>query len=192
MGNYQSDADWEKMETAYITTSQSYRALAEQFGLSVHAVANYGKAHNWTGKRKEYRAHVVEQAVAMAADRDAGKLAKLISAADKASEAVERALADEKQLYRYIITEKTAEGSEQTNEYIFNKTDTKALRNMVACLKDLTAVIRNVNNLPTAAEQEARAIQQEKLALEKKKSESVGAIDRNITVTFSPIEEESE
>lgn len=192
MSGQKADSKWKEMETEYITTAKSYKELAAQFDISLRSVCTYGKNHCWTDKRKEYRERVVAQAVAKTVDREAEKLAKLISAADKASEAVERAFADEKQLYRYIVTEKTAEGSEQTNEYIFNKTDTKALRDMVACLKDLTAVIRNINNLPTAAELETAALRREKLAIEKKKSESADALDRNITVTFSPMEDGSE
>lgn len=190
MGKYRADIDWKKIETEYITTLKSYRDLAAQFDISFRSVCVYGKDHSWTDKRKKYRENVVAKAVAKTADREAGKLAKLISAADKASEAVERALSDEKQLYRYIVTEKNAEGAEETNEYIFKKTDTKALRDIVACLKDLTTVIRNVNNLPTAAELEARSLQRERFELEKKKSESGDAVDRNITVTFTPIEED--
>ena len=71
-----------------------------------------------------------------------------------------------------------------TVEYIFDKTDTRSLRDVVSCLKDLTGIMRNLNNIPTVAEEQAMAIQRERLEIEKKKAESGDAKDNTIIVTF--------
>ena len=52
---------------------------------------------------------------------------------------LENALQDPKQLYRYIVTEKTERGNE-TVERTFEKFDTKAAREMANLLKELMEI----------------------------------------------------
>lgn len=184
MGKFRQDIDRNKLEAEYITSLKSYRDLADEFGVPFKSVCVLGREGEWRQKRKKYRESVVTKTVNKTAEKESKKLSKLISSADKAAGVIEKALSDSQQFNRYVITQKEADGSETTQEYMFDKTDTKALRDIVACLKDLTAVMRNLNNIPTASETEQMNIQREKLEIEKKKAEDGSDRDSNITVTF--------
>ena len=184
MGKYRDDIDWKQLELEYVTTVKSYREIADEFSVSRNSVSLYGHDHQWPEKRRKYCENVVAKAINKSENQAAGKLAKLISASDKAADVIEKALSDDNQFRRYIVTERNEEGAESTAEYIFDKTDTRALRDVVACLKDLTGIMRNLNNIPTAAEDQAMAIQRERLEIEKKKAESGDAKDNTIIVTF--------
>ena len=184
MGKYRDDIDWKQLELEYVTTVKSYREIAEEFEAPFSSVCIYGRDHHWTDKRKKYHENVIKKAIDKSENQAAGKLAKLISASDKAADVIEKALSDDNQFRRYIVTERNEDGAESTAEYIFDKTDTKALRDIVACLKDLTGIMRNLNNIPTVAEEQAMAIQRERMEIDRKKAEAGDAKDNTIIVTF--------
>lgn len=184
--------DYSQAETEYVTTKCSYAFLSEKYKIPLTSITKYAKENQWRDKRKKYCENIVAKSSAKIAKQQANKMASLINASDRAAKAIESALADKDQLYRYVVTENTGDFYQKTSEYTFKKMDTKALRDIVSSLKDLTAVIRNLNEIPTEAEKEARKIANEKLRLEQKKAES-GAEkpDKNITVEFVRQEDES-
>lgn len=54
------------------------------------------------------------------------------------------------------------------------KTDVSAIKGMTSAMKELAAVIRNVNELPTKAEREAARMSKEKFDMDRRKAESTG------------------
>ena len=75
--------------------------------------------------------------------------------------------------------------SEWTAERLYDKVDTKAIKDLTGALKDMTLVLRNLNNLPTQAEAEAQRIAAERLKLEQRKvdaAEKADGIDKSIVV----------
>lgn len=57
------DYDWAKIETEYITGSESLRALASRFGMSYNAIGIKSKEGAWVQKRRKYQAELVSNAV---------------------------------------------------------------------------------------------------------------------------------
>ena len=47
-------ADWKAIETEYVTTSTSYRKLAEKYGVDQATVARKAKKEDWVSKRQHH------------------------------------------------------------------------------------------------------------------------------------------
>jgi len=55
--------DYDAAEREYITGSDSYRSLAKKWSIGFGSMAEYGRNHDWEGKRAGYRASVSETAL---------------------------------------------------------------------------------------------------------------------------------
>lgn len=182
------DIDWGKIQTEYITGKSSYRALAEKYEVGQTALDKHARAEHWSESRKEYRRNVVKRAVERVGKKESGKLEKMIVSADLMLEQVYNALSDSKQFNRYIVNGLTtvADGDGEETvakkvEAVFLKADTKSMLEMASTLKTLADVIRNVNEISTAAEIEARNLAIQKLELERERIN--GGKDDNMQVT---------
>ena len=93
-----------------------------------------------------------------------GKLARVMDAAEALGAAIGAAAAYEKRTYEQLMAQ-AGEGAAQ------GKMDAKAMRDLSASLKDLTAVMRNLYDLPTAQEAAAMDIARARLELDVRKAE---------------------
>lgn len=162
--------DWAKIKSEYITTNTSYRKLAEKYNIATSTMQNRAKRENWVELRKRHRRKIVERAVRKVEAKEADRLARIGVLANKALDVAMGAFEDEQQFNRYIISEGIECGGSVTSERIFDKVDTKALRDLTAVIKDLASVIRNVYGIPTQAEVEAQRIAAERLEMDKRKA----------------------
>lgn len=178
-------ADWLKIKTEYITTDTSYRKLAEKYGLSRVQVGNVGKEEGWVDLRRQYLENTLTKTLEKTADADSSRLARLMDTTSKAIDVVVGAFADEQQFNRHIITESYGPGLTQTEERVYAKVDTKALRDLTTVLKDLTGLMRDFYNIPTPAQAEAQRIAAARLAMDQKKAESEDSEDNDLNVTFA-------
>lgn len=176
--------DWVAAEHEYITTKMSYADIAKKYSVSCRLVNTYGAEHKWFAKRKEYLNNVSVKLAAKSEDKAVEKLLRLSQVADKVVDVLEKTVSDAEQFNRYVVTEATGDFAQRTSEYIFKKTDTKALRDVVTALKDITNVIRNVNEIPTEAEKEQREAAKERLQMEKDKTDNTNKKDTHFEVSF--------
>lgn len=181
--------DWEQVQTDYITGNVSYAFLAEKYGVSKTIVYEMGRHRKWVEKRKKYRQSVCKKAIDKIGKKQAKYLAKVMGATNDAADIISEALGNRDQFYTYI-TEKTemygdgVQGEsvtgEDTNiimrkwseEQKFSKLDTRALREATQTLKELTTLLRDFYDIPTAAQAEAREAAKERLELDKRKLEA--------------------
>lgn len=177
-------ADWLAMKTEYITTDTSYRKLAAKYGLSQVQVSNVGKREGWVELRKQYLSDTLAKSIKKSSDRDANRLSKLMDSTSKAIDVVVGAFGDEDQFNRYVISDGVT-----AREKIFNKVDSKALKEFTSVLKDLTGLMRDFYNIPTPAQAEAQRIAAERLTMEQKKMEADNDV-AEIAVVFEAGEEE--
>lgn len=63
--------------------------------------------------------------------------------------------------------------------------DAKYIKELVAAMKDLTSVIRNLNDLPTFAEKFDMELAEKKLQLDRQKLEGAEQSDNEVTVKMS-------
>lgn len=165
--------NWQAIQHEYVTAtdvSVSYRALAQKYNIPLPTFNRIAIREEWNKKRQKYKRDVVNKAVSQACKREAGKLAKVMSSADKLSATIDQVFEDVDQFHRYIVNEPGEDGGTVATEKTYKKVDTRAIRDITASLKDLTAVIRNVYDIPTLQEEQARLIAIERLEMERNKA----------------------
>ncbi|MCM1286523.1 MAG: hypothetical protein NC213_09970 [Acetobacter sp.] len=141
-----------KAEHDYITdNSMSYRKLAEKYKVNTATITKYAKKGEWVKKREKYQTKVAQRAIEKTAEKESDKLATLTSATDKAIEVVAEFINtyDDDSAFRY-----------------------KNFKDVVATLKELTALQRNLNGILTKKEEIAFAFAEEKLKHEKARNSS--------------------
>ena len=168
------DIDWMTIREEYVTGDIGYRALADKHGIRRTTLANVAKKEEWTTLRERYRRKLrtdtLDKAASKITSERAKKIVKLQKAADGLADAITKAFEDAQQFNRHIVTISKGAGFD-TEERVYKKIDTKAIKNLTSALKDLTQVVRNVYDLPTIQEQQAMDIAGRRLQLEEKKAE---------------------
>lgn len=176
--------DWDALKTEYVTTEISLSKLAEKYGTTKSSLAKKSTAEKWVDERKRYRNAVVTKTLQKSQERDVKRLCKLMDATEKLIDISLRAISDEQQYQRYIVTEGMGEGYSEASEKVFQKVDTKALKDTVSVLKDLTSMVRDFYDIPTAAQREQRDINLARLKLDEQKA-SAGETNGSITIVVS-------
>jgi hypothetical protein len=160
--------DWAALEAAYITSNKSYRVLAAENGISATMVSLKGKDGGWPAKRTEYRRINAKKAIEQQSENAVNKLLKLMDAADWLNDTIAAIKKDPEQFNRHLVQD-DVQGV--TVEKLFDKIDTRAIRDLSGAMKDMVYVTRNLYNLPTQAEAEAQRVAAERLKLEQQKAE---------------------
>ena len=185
------DINWDAVRTLYVTTQLSLAEVARREGLKAHTVTERSRKDGWVAARMAFRAEAAAQAVDLAVDNEANRLAKIINAANSMASVIEAVYKDPEQFQRHVvvdtITDEDGGKGVLTVEKQFRAVNTKAVRDMTAAIKDMTLVLRNLHNLPTQAEAEAQRIAAERLKLEQRKAEAAekaAEVDREIVFRF--------
>ena len=199
--------DWQTIKTEYITSNTSYRKLCQKHGVSYTTLSNRAVNEGWVEERTQYRTKTLSKTLEKSANREANRLARLMDTTSKAIDVTVKAFADEQQFNRYLIERKekycvpdieesgdgdvTAVSERQwTEEQIFKKIDTKALRDLTSALKDLTGLMRDFYNIPTPAQAEAQRIAAERLEIDKRKVDAGDDSKGSIEIIFDAGPEE--
>lgn len=166
--------NWELIEAEYISTAISQSKLAAKCGIPFRTLADRALAGKWVAKRKAYKQQVVQSTVkklaSSASAKDYAKLVRLQNAADRMAAHLEKATDDADQFRRHVVIVGDGMGASHAECNIYDKYDARAMKDMSAAIKDMTATLRNLYQLPTEAELEAQKLAREKLALEKQKA----------------------
>lgn len=181
--------NWDALKTLYVTTQLSLNDIAKREGIKLHTIQQRSRKDGWVAARMAFRTQAVAQAVDLAVDNEANRLAKIINAANSMASVIEAVYKDPEQFQRHVVVDTMIdeEGGKGilTVEKQFRAVNTKAVRDMTAAIKDMTLVLRNLHNLPTQAEAEAQRIAAERLKLEQRKvdaAEKAGETDKSIVV----------
>ena len=183
------DINWDAVRTLYVTTQLSLAEVARREGLKAHTVTERSRKDGWVAARMAFRAEAAAQAVDLAVDNEANRLAKIINAANSMASVIEAVYKDTEQFQRHVVVDTVMDedGGKGvlTVEKQVRAVNTKAVRDMTAAIKDMTLVLRNLHNLPTQAEAEAQRIAAERLKLEQRKvdaAEAANQVDKSIVV----------
>lgn len=178
---------WDDLKSEYATTEISYRKMAEKYNMSASTITKMAATHKWSEARKSYRSKLVAKTVEKAVEEKSDKLALIARSADKMGEVIQKVMDDEDQFFRRL-NENTQE------EYRTKKVDSRAIRDMTAAIKELTAVFRNVYNIPTEAENLSMKLARERLEIEKRNS-AIDDLNYGVNagvVLIPPVEEEDD
>ncbi len=129
--------DWGKIEQEYVSGKMSMEKLAEKYHVSISTFQKKAIERNFTEKRRIYAEKVKEKALARAQARDARTLGNLGSALDKAARTLNKYVNDEDTLFGRVSV--SVDG---LKEYRVKKLDTKALRDMTAAMREVSAAIK--------------------------------------------------
>lgn len=162
-------ADWAAIKTEYVTTDTSYSKLSKKYGLSMTQIGNVSRAQGWRAEREKYLRKTTQKAINKASEKEASKLASLMTTTERAIGVVAKAFEDPDQFNRHLVTVRD-EFREDTEERLYNKIDTKAIRDLTSVLKDLTGLMRDFYNIPTPSQAEAQRIAAERFELDKRKA----------------------
>lgn len=179
------EVDWLPIKIEYITTRTSFTALSRKYGVARKNISDKATQDGWKAEKQRYIDTCFAKAAESLSTDSAGKLEKLIRATTKAVDVALEALEDDKQLRKYIITERDDMGAEHTSEYEFTKVDTKALKDLTGVIKDLTGLMRDFYGIPTQAQAQAQRIAAERLEMDKRKADAGASTDKTIEVVLS-------
>lgn len=163
--------DWDAIKTEYVTGNMGQNAIIKKYKIDQKMVAKHSKEDGWVKARKEYRERVQAKAQEKLCNKEAKELAGVLDASMRIRDTILNAVEDPKQFNRYLVTEGSTGGAFTTEEQIFEKVDTKAIREMTQALKAVEGLIRSIGNIPTEAELQRLQLEREKFEMEKQKWE---------------------
>lgn len=141
---------WERVKAEYVTGQASVRALGQKYQIPYWTISGRCTREGWVAQRADYRQKMRPALPEQAADPR--QLAQLRGAADRMAQV----LADACQQVEYVRRDAAGRAA----------ADTKAMRDMVVILKDLTAVMRDLYDLPGAEDAQRMRLAEEKFKLE--------------------------
>ena len=189
--------DWQKIKFDYVTNPQSsIKYISEKYGIRNRTVTEKCRTEGWVAAKKEYINRVTEKAVEKAATKNADSLARLSNVADKLVGVLEKAVSDDQQFNRHIVTESGGTGDTNYStmaEKQFDKIDNKALKDTIQSLKMLEDIQRSLKNLQSAErlnrerrEDERLRIEQERWEAEKARQNISSGEDSNAGIVILP------
>ena len=130
---------WGQLRQEYIHSDLSLKKLSEKYGVSKRQLERRSAREGWGALRERNR-------VSGGLSEDTAR--RLTEAVEKALKVVQDAFEDEKQFHRYLV--KTKAGADgDLEERIFQKLDTKSLKEVTAVLKDLKAMVQEASGTDT-------------------------------------------
>lgn len=170
--------DWAAIKHYYVTDPQaSLRKAAKKYGVNLNTIAQKSKAEGWFATRKEHQTKTVTKAITKTGELQSRLLAEESSFLASMKGHMERMLSDDRQFQRHIITEGSETGYGE-EERIFDKFDTRAMKDAMYTLKMIEEMSRSLYNIQKAEllqkshlDAERLKLEQEKFEFEKQKAE---------------------
>lgn len=131
---------WEDARLEYISTDCSQRDICEKYKISQTAVSTRAKKENWVKQRETFKRKMQAKVAAEMAKKQVKKLTQLTAASENLAKIVNK---KSKAILRQI-----AEAEKQDKKTPLFAVDAKEVRLLCSAAKDLTDVIRDVNNIP--------------------------------------------
>ena len=163
--------DWEKLKSEYVTSDISIKALSQKHKIDKNLIASHCKDEQWVKARKDYKMRVGMKTITKSCDKRANELSKVLDSSMLIRDRIFDAMSDPQQFNRYLVTKGRKGGEFETVEEVYDKVDTKAIREMTQALKAVEGLIRSLNNIPTEAEMQRLQLEREKFEMEKEKWE---------------------
>lgn len=163
---------WTRIETEYVAGTMSLKDLAKRKRISYSTLSKRASEGGWAGKRKDFRAGVEERALVQARERGVQRLNELMLGTEKLLDEAMRALGDQLQFQRYVVSEGAGPGVSETVEKTFDKRDTRAMKDMAAVIRELSGLLRDHYGIYTPAQELSQELVREKIRQAKETMES--------------------
>ena len=197
--------DWEAIRSEYVTGSMSIKELSQKHGIRYRSLAEKCSKGGWVAARKKHKTQVTDRAIAKVATMQANALANELYSVDRISEILRKTLDDAEQFNRHLVETKAKQGGTEIQtieEQVFNKVDTRSLKEAAQTLKMVEEIKRSLLSIQTMEDKnrelrERRKLEmeeaklqmdREKLEMQKQQAEQ-NKPDKDITVTIKGFEE---
>lgn len=161
--------DWATIRNEYVMGGSSLRELAQKYNVSPSNMFTHAARDGWVEEREQngskMAARARERAQARKVRREADALLKVEDQIDRLIAEIEKALADETQLYRHVIYV----GKGKQGERTLKKLDTKAARDYVAMLAELKSMLDSMGGVLDKRVTEDLKLKRARLRLDKQK-----------------------
>lgn len=143
-----SEREWEKIRIEYVTSSISYRSLADKYNLSYNRVQTRAKENGWAKEREEYKEKLLKKSLDLVLEQQANRIAEAVRLGDKMLEKVSEALdnIDVMLCKKSTTVKSTDENGDEVSKYneTFRKKkviiDKQGLKQLSGVLKDLKEI----------------------------------------------------
>lgn len=166
--------DWAAIKHEYVTDPDaSLRKIAKKYGVSLNAIAKKSKAEDWFATRKKTQTRIVTKGITKTVNKMANELSKESAFLDRMKGHMDKMLQDDMQYQRHLVETKTfgEDGgmSITTEERLYNKFDSKAMKDSMQILQMMESMTRSLYNIQKAEALERQQIERERLELEKER-----------------------
>lgn len=192
-------ADWQAIKTEYITTDTSYRKLAQKHGVSYQAICHRSKDEGWIAQREQYRNETITKTLGRISSKQADKLARIDSLADKLLVKLEKAIEElDLQLAKHTDKTKTIEYNNDrrpdkpTREIIHEEEKLLEVKGIVdrQGLKQIASALKDIKEVKMLRSELDRQEQEARIANLRRQSEKDDDDDGVIEVVFAAGPEE--
>lgn len=161
--------DWAAIKHDYVTSpDMSLRKIADKYGIRRDTVYKRSKAESWFATRKKTQAEIGARAIAKTTEKMASELAQESTFLMMMKGHMDRMLSDHDQFQRMVVTNVI---TGETEERVFEKFDSRAMKDSMQTLKMIEEMTRSLYNLQKAETIQRHQIEAERLQLEREKFE---------------------
>ena len=166
--------DWATIQLDYVTTpDMTLRKIAVKYGINYQTVAKKSKAEGWFATRKNHQSKVIARAISKTETKQANELAQEMDFLARMKGHMSRMLQDDMQFQRHLVETKTFDDeggmTVTTDEALFNKFDSKAMKDSMQILQMMENMTRSLYNIQKAEAIQRRQIELERLEIEKER-----------------------
>ena len=162
--------DWENIKAEYVTTDISQKELAEKYGITPSSVSYRCAVGQWNDLRRRHRDSIIAKTSERLSDAAAERMGKLMGSTDKLMDAALDVLDDPQGFHRYLVKDRE-DGNTVTREAVFEKADTKAMKDMGTLLEKLTGLTRDLYGLPTREQELRQQLAAERLEMARQQAD---------------------
>lgn len=184
--------DWNALKIEYVTGRISVERMSKKYNIPLPTIKQRATKDKWSAAKKRHYDSVVRKTSEKLASRQANKLAKELSIADKMADVLKAALDDAEQFRRHIVQTRNGEIWD-ASERVFDKYDMKAFKDAVSALKTIEELKRSIDGILTVQEKERMEVERRRLALEEQKAGAGGGDDADTgVIMLAPVLSEDE
>lgn len=160
---------WEKIKADYVTDpGLSLKRVSEKYGVPLRTVAQHSKADDWFATKKKHQEEYCNELASKLHQEKLQALEQELESVQNASDVIVEILKDAEQFRRHLtINIVTGE----TKQEIFEKYDTRALKDTLSCLKMIEDMKRSMLGIQKIENIQKHQLDEERMQLEKDKFE---------------------
>jgi transposase-like protein len=169
-----SEETWRQIRTEYTTTDTTYRKLCEKYGVSFNTLKDRAVREKWRPDKLSFQKKVSQQTQHKAAKKIAtkvcGALEKELRAAEMINNLIIKALEDPQQFNRHLVNIKKKRDYDEdqwVEEKIFDKMDTKSLKDLADTLNKSTELKKKILGMIDPVDREKLDMDRQKLEMER-------------------------